>query len=215
MGGEDHLIRARHPFQQHADQIGAFARRGVAHGVGNVDRGGAGLDRDLHHAAQVVMLGPGGIHGRPLHIVAQVARMGHGLLDAFGHLVHGQVGNGAVQRRGADEGVDARAASACFTASQQRSISLKLRAAAARRSYRFFGALRDLADGGEIALRGDGKARLDDIHTHLVQQSGRFPAFRHGSWWRRATARRRAGWYQKSRRGSCRSFLMSLYASLG
>ena len=125
MGGEDHLVRAGHRFDQHADQVGAFARRGVAHGIGDVDRGRPGLDGDLDHAAQVIPFGAGGVHRRPLHVVAQVARMGDGVVDALGHLVHGQVRNGAVQRRGADEGVNARLA-ACFTASQQRSISLKL-----------------------------------------------------------------------------------------
>jgi hypothetical protein len=34
--------------------------------------------------------------------------MGHGLVDALGHLIHVQIRDGAVQRRSADEGVDAR-----------------------------------------------------------------------------------------------------------
>ncbi len=86
-----------------------FARRGVAHGVGNVDRGRPGLDGNLDNAAKVIMFGPRRIHRRPLHVVAQVAGMGHGIVDAFGHLVHVQIGNGAVQRRRADKGVNPRA----------------------------------------------------------------------------------------------------------
>ena len=44
------------------------------------------------------------------------------------------------------------------------------------------GALGDLVDGGEIAVRGDGKARLDDVDAHGVEQLGDFEFFlmRHG-----------------------------------
>jgi hypothetical protein len=155
MGGEDDAVGAGHPLQQHGDQIGGFGGRGIAHGVGDVDRGGAGLDGDLHHAAQVVMLGPRRIHRRPLHIVAQVAGMGHGVVDALGHLVHVQVGDGAVQRRGADEGVDARAAGMFHRLPAAVDV-LEIRPgqAADRGVLRPF---RNLADGGEIAVEAMGK----------------------------------------------------------
>ena len=38
--------------------------------------------------------------------------------------------------------------------------------------HRVLGLLRDLGDCGEVAFRGDGKARLDDVHAHLVQHLG-------------------------------------------
>ena len=44
------------------------------------------------------------------------------------------------------------------------------------------GALGDLVDGGEIAVRGDREAGLDDVDAHLVEQGGDFELFlvRHG-----------------------------------
>ena len=56
-------------------------------------------------------------------------------------------------------------------ASAQRSMSLK----AARdepADHRVLGARRDLVDGGEIALRGDREAGLDDVDAHVVEQLG-------------------------------------------
>ncbi len=38
--------------------------------------------------------------------------------------------------------------------------------------HRVLGALGDLVHGGEIALRGDRKAGLDDVDAHLVEQLG-------------------------------------------
>ena len=110
MGGKDHAIRPRHLRQQHGDQSGAFGRGGIAHRVGDIDGGRPGLDRGFHRAAQIVMLGPCGIHRRPLHIVAQIAGMGHGVVNAHHHLIHRQFGDVAVGGGGADKGVDARAA---------------------------------------------------------------------------------------------------------
>ena len=56
-------------------------------------------------------------------------------------------------------------------ASAQRSMSFR----AARdepADHRVLGALGDLVDGGEIALRGDRKAGLDDVDAHVVEQLG-------------------------------------------
>ena len=97
VGCKDHAICTGHPFDQHTDQISAFDRRGIAHCVGDVDRCGTSLDRDFDNAAQVIMFGPCGIHGRPLDIVAQIARMGDRFVDAFGHLVHIQIRDRTVQ----------------------------------------------------------------------------------------------------------------------
>ena len=43
------------------------------------------------------MLGAGGVHGRPLHIIAQVARMGDGIVNTRDHPVHIQRRDVAVQ----------------------------------------------------------------------------------------------------------------------
>jgi len=47
-------------------------------------------------------LGPGCVHRRPLHVVAEVARMGDRVVDTLGHLVHVEVRDRPVQRRGAE-----------------------------------------------------------------------------------------------------------------
>ena len=86
-------------------------RRGITHRVWDIDRGGTCLDRNLDHAAEVIPFGPRRIHRRPLHVVAQVAGVGDGFMDLLGHLIHCQVRDRAVQRRGADERVNARAVS--------------------------------------------------------------------------------------------------------
>src|SRR4029079_16834687 len=65
--------------------------------------------RRCDDTGEVVVLGAGRVHRRPLDVVAEVAGVGDGVVDALGHLVLVEVGDGAVKRRGAAEGVDARA----------------------------------------------------------------------------------------------------------
>ena len=64
-----------------------------------------------------------------------------------------------------------RLRSAGLIASAQRSMSLN---AARERPQidRVLGALGDLVDGGEVAVRGDREARLDDVDAHGVEQLG-------------------------------------------
>jgi len=168
MGGEDHAVRARHPLQQHPDQRGAFARGGIAHRVGDVDGAGPGLDRGFHHAAQIVMLGARRVHRRPLHVVAEVAGAGDRFMDARHHVVLAQLGDVAVQRRGADEGMDARLAG--MADRLPAAVDILVIGAGEAADHRGLRLLGNLADGGEIAFRGDGEPGLDDIYAHLVQQ---------------------------------------------
>ena len=159
-----------------ADQLRAFARGGIADGVGDVDRGRPGLDRDLDHAAEIIVLGPGGVHRRPLHVVAEVAGMGHGVVDALGHLVHGQVRDRAVQRRGADEGVDARAVRVPHRLPAAVDV-LEVGAGQAA-DHRVLGAFGDLADtASKSPSEAIGKPGLDDVDAHLVEQRGDLQLF--------------------------------------
>ena len=67
----DHgLVDVRHAFAQRANHVAHMGRRGVADGVGNVDRRGAGVDGGFDHLAQKIDFGAGGILGRELDIVA-------------------------------------------------------------------------------------------------------------------------------------------------
>ena len=169
MSGKDDLVRAGDIFQELADQIGAFARRGIADGIGDVDRGRPRLDRDFDDTVEVIKLGPRGVHRRPLHIVAQVARVGHRFVDALGHFVHREVRNGAVQRRGADK---------CVNAGLGRvfdrlvaTINVAELGAGQTADDRVLRQLRDFADGGEIPFGGDRETGLDNVDAHLVQQA--------------------------------------------
>ncbi len=166
----DDLVRAWHLFTQHPDQLGAFLGRGVADGVGDVDRRGAGLDGDLEDPPEVVVLGPGGVHRRPLHVVAEVAGVGDGLVDPLGHLVLVQRGDVAVQRRGADEGVDARASGVLHRLPA--AVDVAVMGAGQAADDGVLGQAGDLADRLEIALGGDREARLDDVDAHLVEHLG-------------------------------------------
>ena len=66
-------------------------------------------------------------------------------------------------------------------ASAQRSMSLG-DGAREPADHRILRALGDLVDGGEVAVGGDGKAGLDDVDAHGVEQLGDFELFlmRHG-----------------------------------
>ncbi len=105
----DHAIAAVGLGDQPAKERPVLLRGGVADGVGNVERGGARLDRDAQHLDQESDVGAAGVLGRELDVGAEAARQ----LDHVAHLchhlgarhlelaLHVQVGAG-------DEGVDAR-----------------------------------------------------------------------------------------------------------
>ena len=103
-------VGARHPLEDHADQARELVGRGIADRIGNIDRGGAGLDRGLDAAAEEIKLGAGRVHRRPFDIVGIVPRARDRGGDPLQHLLlvdaHLIL---AMQRRGADEGVDAAA----------------------------------------------------------------------------------------------------------
>ena len=85
---------------------------------------------------------------------------------------------------------------ACFTASAQRSMSLTTpRDRPATEA--FFTRLAISRDGFEIALRGHGKAGLDDVDAQRVQNVGDFQLFLEIHRGAGAIARRRAGWCRR------------------
>ena len=109
MGGEDDILCARHIRDKAFNQARALAGGCVADCVGDVDGGRACLDGNFYNALQILPFGAGGVHRRPLDIVAKIARMADRLVDALGHLIHREVRDRAVLGRGADKRVDARA----------------------------------------------------------------------------------------------------------
>ena len=106
----DHrLVDVGHPVLQHGDAAAHFRRRGVAHGVRDVDGRGPGLDRRLDDLAQKVVFGAGRVLRRKLHVVAVLdgpLHAGHGPLDDL-FAGHPQL-EFAMDRAGRQEHVDPR-----------------------------------------------------------------------------------------------------------
>ena len=63
----------RHQLVQLAQEGRVLVRHRVADGVGDVDRRGALVDRDLHHLGGELDVGAGGVHRRELDVVADIA----------------------------------------------------------------------------------------------------------------------------------------------
>ncbi len=171
VGGKDHPLCAGHALAQHGDDVYEFIRHRVAHRVGDVDGGRAGLDRGLHDAAQIVGFGPRRVHGRPFDIVDEIARAG----DGGGHRLVNLIGVHIelvlpVQRRGSDEGVDAAALR--IADGFAGAVDVVGMGAGEAGDHGVPGAPGDFRDRLEIADGRGGKAGLDDIDAHLVENFG-------------------------------------------
>src|SRR4029077_10819184 len=78
---------AANPLADRADDSGELLRDGVTHGVRNIDRGRAGIDRSLHKAAEKIQVRAGGVFRREFHVRAQRPGVGHGAVYLFKRLV--------------------------------------------------------------------------------------------------------------------------------
>ena len=117
------------------------------------------------------MLGAGGVHRRPLDVVGMVARPRHRGDDAVIDLLLVELELVlAVERRGADEGVDALPLG--MGERLGRPVDVLRAGAGEAADDRALDDLGDLRDGLEIAVGGDRKARLDDVDAHLVEELG-------------------------------------------
>jgi hypothetical protein len=81
------LVAVGDALAQVADELAVQLGHRVAHGVGDVERGGAFGDHGFQHAAQEVGVGPVAVLGRELDVGAQVARKAHRQLGLLEHLV--------------------------------------------------------------------------------------------------------------------------------
>ena len=75
--GDHGLVDVGHALEDVADEVGELLRDGVAHGVRDVDGGGAGLDDLLQHLVDVLGLGAAGVHGAELHVGGVALGAGH------------------------------------------------------------------------------------------------------------------------------------------
>ena len=175
MGGKNNLIRARHPLKQHFDNIPAFGRGGIANRIRNIYGGCPGLNGDFDHPAQVIILGAGRIHRRPLHVVTQVAGEADGVMNHIRHFVHIHAGNGTMRGRRADECMDTRQIGVFHRLPGP--LDIAGFGAGKPADHSALGAFGDLAHGCEISLGGDRKAGFDNIHPHIIQHFGNFELF--------------------------------------
>jgi hypothetical protein len=77
MDADHRPVDVRDPVAQHGDRLPHVRRNGVADGIRDVDRRGAGLDRRFDHLAQEVVFGARGVLGRELDVVAVARRAPH------------------------------------------------------------------------------------------------------------------------------------------
>ncbi len=171
MGGEDDAVGVRHALAHGAEHRGVLFRRRVADGVGQVDGGGAGLDRRFDALAEVVDAGARRVHRRPLDVLDEIARARHRRGDDLQHLGLGLAHlvremNG----RGRDERVDASALGVLHRVAG--AVDVGDDGAREAGDRRVLDALGDGGDGLEVAVGGDGEARLDDVDAHAVETVG-------------------------------------------
>ena len=69
MSAEDHPTRAARVLGDILEHVAIFLGRGIANGVGHVDRGGARGDRGLDDLGQKIQLGARGVLRREFHVL--------------------------------------------------------------------------------------------------------------------------------------------------
>ncbi len=169
MDREDRLVGVRHPFAHGAEHLPVFGRRRVADRIGQVYRGGARLDRPFDTPAEVVDRCTGRVHGRPFHVLHEVAGLSHSLEDDLQHFVLGLAHLvRQMDRRGRHEGMDAPALGMAHRLAGPGDV--RGDGPGQPRNRRALCAAGDLGHSLEVAVGGDGEPRLDDVHTHRIEQ---------------------------------------------
>ena len=168
---DSNVFDSLHPLANGADQLAVLARRGVAHGVGDVQRGRAGVNRRLQYFAQEPYVRPGCVLGREFHVGAERA----GISDHLARLVQGFVApdlqlEGKVNVGGSQEGVDARPHGTANRFPCNGNVLLD--AARQRRDDRALNFGRDAPYRLGVAGGGDREAGLDDVHAQHLELFG-------------------------------------------
>src|SRR5687768_15615804 len=164
------LVRVGHLLPDSPDEFAELLRHRVAHGVRDVDGGGAFLDHRLEHAAEEIEVGARPVLGRELDVRAGIPRIAHREPGLLVHLLgrHAQL-LFHVQRAGGDEGVDAPGVRPL-----QR-VDAALDVAVVRAAQAAHGRVPDGAGDGahrlEVAVGRGGKAGLDHVHAHALERA--------------------------------------------
>jgi hypothetical protein len=184
VAGEDHILTAGYILTQIADQPAVLLGRDIAHGVGDVERGGAGLDGHGQHLHQEGRVAAPGVLRAELHVAAQAARVLHHVAHGLQHLVaaHAQLVL-HVDVAGGQKGVDAGTHRALHRFPRLVDVVLVGARQAGddrrRGNCAIFAAARlppdrvgDAAHGFQVAGAGGGEARLHDVHAQPRQLVG-------------------------------------------
>ena len=177
MHRENCLVSVRNPIHDLPDGLAKLLRYRVADGVGNIDGTGASIDRGFNDPAQKVQLRTAGIFAGKLHVTDMIAcpfYRPYRLLDDFvrAHLelvLH-------VNGRGGNKGMNAALLRRLDGFGCTIDIFVERPRQAAHR--RFGNRLSDRFYRLEIALTGDGKTSLNDIHPQLLKRLGNAELFR-------------------------------------
>ena len=156
------------------DQLTELRGCGIAHCVGNVDRGGTGFDGGLDHLMHVVGITAAGVLAGELNIVDERAGIGDHLAGDGEHLSAGFAQLVLeVDVAGGDEGVDAAVGGGGHSLGAGFDVAPGSAGQAA--DHRAIGgadAGGDALHGVEIAAAGEGETGLDDVHPQTGQLLG-------------------------------------------
>ena len=159
------------------DQLRHFLRRGVAHRVRHVQSGSAGGHGVGVALGQKCPVGAGRVLGGKLNIIAEALGVGHHFADTLEHLLprHPQLVL-HVDIAGGEKHMDTGVVGLLHGVPRGVDVAF---GAAGQRGH---GAVRHGGGNGLHALvihgRGDGKARLNDVHAQLFQLFGHLDLFR-------------------------------------
>ena len=154
-----------------ADEVEHLVGGGITHGVGDVQGGGAGGHGGGVALGQEGPLGPGGVLGGELDVVAVALGVADHLADGVHHLLPGHLQLILhVDVAGSEKDMDAGVLGALDRVPG--GVDVALGAAGQARHGAVADGLGDGLHATEILGRGDGEARLDHVHTQGVQLTG-------------------------------------------
>ncbi len=168
MGGDSDVLDSLDAAADGGDQFAEFRRDGIADGIRNIERSGAGFDYGVEYLAEEFGIGAGGVFGRKFDVIAKrfrkryrFAGVGKAVFAADPQLVL-QVNVG-----GGKNDVNARMGGVF----QGFPGALDIRAAGAAQACND-GAADDGGDGlhgREVAIGGDGESGFDDVDAEAVE----------------------------------------------
>ena len=171
VGAEHGPLAAGHALPHRAEHRRVFGGRGVAHGVGEVDRGGARVEGGADHAAEKVEVAARGVFGGDLDVVGvapgalhRPARPLETLLASEPQLVlEVQVGGGDEHVHPAPRRRPQRLSGA---------VDVPVVAAGQSGNDRAAHRLGDGSHAAEVALRRTGEPRFDHVDAEPVELAG-------------------------------------------